>query len=229
MITKESKQEIEVLNTVFDTCDIDFENGKYFFKELLELKNITEKGEDLLTHTLNCLKIYKENVHKHFNVKDDYGYIFNFSTMMAILLHDVGKISTMRMSAMGSPYFPQHEVESGKIVKNYIPNKFSNIFSSIDLENIYFLVRNHMNMYKFSKVDAPKREELMSHNSFPDLLMLHKCCVESKTRRGDNNWSEAKNLEEIEAAFKKRGKKKGKVTDVKTEEPSSKFDKFLCP
>jgi CRISPR/Cas system-associated endonuclease Cas3-HD len=147
--------------------------------------------------------------------------------MMALIFHDIGKIPSERTSALGSSYFPKHEVDSAKMVKSYLPKKFPNYFTPIDIENIHFLVRNHMNMYTFFKMDKIKHKELFSNIYFSHLTLLHKCCIEAKGLRGDKTYLDLENLKAIEKKYSDYIYSLKNKNINREDKPKSKLDKFI--
>lgn len=111
-------------------------------------------------HTLRCLKCVKTP---------------NKNLIMAILLHDTGKLKTMEKKK-NKPSFPNHSSMSGLIAKKVL-KRFH--YKREDIDEILFLVENHMKLNTLDKLPEGKRKTLLTSPYFPNLMELYRADLES--------------------------------------------------
>jgi tRNA nucleotidyltransferase/poly(A) polymerase len=110
-------------------------------------------------HTLRCLKCVKKP---------------NPNLMLAILLHDTGKATTM---TEGNGFrFPRHSMESRRIAGRVL-HRFG--VGDEDREEIMFLVQNHMMLNGIERRPESFQKKLFSSSYFPNLLELYRADIES--------------------------------------------------
>jgi tRNA nucleotidyltransferase/poly(A) polymerase len=110
-------------------------------------------------HTLRCLACVKKP---------------NPNLMLAILLHDTGKATTM---SEGNGFrFPKHSVEGGRIAERVL-RRFG--VDEEDREEILFLVQNHMVLNGIERRPESFQKKLFSSPYFPNLLELYRADIES--------------------------------------------------
>ena len=132
--------------------------------ELIRLKQVYHDKDhhpegDAFHHTLRCLGCVKEP---------------NKNLMMAILLHDLGKATTMNG---GNGYrFPNHANESRKIADSVL-RRWQ--FDDDDREEILYLVQNHMMINGIERRPEGFQNRFFSSPYFPNLLELYRADVES--------------------------------------------------
>jgi poly(A) polymerase len=85
----------------------------------------------------------------------------------AALLHDTGKLHTARLNKHGRISFPGHEQVSERIASTLLVDKSF-------VNDVCFLVRNHMRMHVFMEMRESKRDALVEDSRFGELLCLHK-------------------------------------------------------
>jgi len=110
-------------------------------------------------HTLQCMKFVKKP---------------NKNLMMAILLHDTGKATTMSMRTMHR--FPNHAYES-KVISRDILRRFH--FEGRDRDEILFLVDNHMILNGVDRLPQHVLRKIFTSPYFPNLLELYRADIES--------------------------------------------------
>jgi len=110
-------------------------------------------------HTLQCMKFVKKP---------------NKNLMMAILLHDTGKATTMSMRTENR--FPNHAYES-KVISRDILRRFH--FEGRDRDEILFLVDNHMILNGVDRLPQHVLRKIFTSPYFPNLLELYRADIES--------------------------------------------------
>jgi CRISPR/Cas system-associated endonuclease Cas3-HD len=95
--------------------------------------------------------------------------------MMAVLLHDTGKAVTLT-SRKKRKLFPNHSSASTQISKNVL-RRFS--FTGEEMEEIFFLVRNHMILDAIDRLPETRLRRLFLSPYFPNLLELYRADLES--------------------------------------------------
>jgi len=111
-------------------------------------------------HTLECVKCVKKP---------------NRTLMMAILLHDTGKAVTLAEREKHKP-FPNHSSESGRIARGVL-QRFG--FPIKEIEEIEFLVRNHMILNAIDRLPEKRCRDLFISPFFPNLLELYRADLQS--------------------------------------------------
>jgi tRNA nucleotidyltransferase/poly(A) polymerase len=135
-----------------------------FLPELVRLKQVYHDKDhhpegDAFNHTLRCLGCVKEP---------------NQNLMIAILLHDLGKATTMND---GNGFrFPNHATESRKIAERVLRRWR---FNEEDKKEILYLVQNHMMINGVERRPERFQHRFFSSPYFPNLLELYRADVES--------------------------------------------------
>ncbi len=162
----EALLEILVSKRSFDALYLLDEWGvlEVLLPEVASLKNVEHDKDhhpegDGFRHTLRCLQCVKRQ---------------DKNLMMAVLLHDTGKASTYSRRN-GSP-FPNHAGES-KMIARKVLRRFN--FDNRDMEEILFLVGNHMIISGIHSLPDKRRREIFSSPYFPNLLELYRADIES--------------------------------------------------
>jgi HD superfamily phosphohydrolase len=90
--------------------------------------------------------------------------------LWAILLHDIGKAPTFSRGEDGEAHYYDHEhIGAEMFLSDIAPRlKFSNTFQ----EKIYFLIQEHLRLFKIPQMRKLKARTLMMHPYFPLLLKL---------------------------------------------------------
>ncbi len=145
--------------------------------ELSRLKDVEHDKDhhpegDAFRHTLRCLQCVKKQ---------------DRNLMMAILLHDTGKARTYSRGN-GSP-FPNHAGESKKIARNVL-RRFNFVYR--DMQEILFLVENHMIIGGIHSLPDKRRREIFSSPYFPNLLELYRADIESGFHAMNDYYNAAK-------------------------------------
>jgi len=109
------------------------------------------EGATVFDHILKCLEIARTN---------------DFTTLMAILLHDVGKGVTFSEDSTGIHYY-RHE-RAGKLIAEDILNRLK--FSTFQKEAILFAVKNHMKFNHILDMRPSKIIKLLDSPYFDILL-----------------------------------------------------------
>ncbi len=137
---------------------------EHILPEVTALKEVSHDKDhhpegDGFHHTMRCLKCLKKP---------------DRNLMMAALLHDTGKVGTRTRN--GGFRFPNHSNESRKIAERIL-RRF--LFSREDIEEISFLVGNHMVLNGVKRMGPAARDRLFSSPYFPKLLELYRADIES--------------------------------------------------
>jgi len=111
-------------------------------------------------HTLECMRCVKKPTK---------------TLMMAVLLHDTGKAVTLTSRKKHKP-FPNHSSASTQISKNVL-RRFS--FTGEEMEEIFFLVRNHMILDAIDRLPETRLRRLFLSPYFPNLLELYRADLQS--------------------------------------------------
>jgi tRNA nucleotidyltransferase/poly(A) polymerase len=150
---------------------------KPLLPELVRLKEVYHDKDhhpegNAFTHTLRCLACVKEP---------------NKNLMMAILLHDIGKATTMNN---GNGFrFPNHAHESMKIADRVLRRLY---FNEKDREEVLYLIRNHMMINGIEKRPESFQNKFFSSPYFPNLLELYRADVESTYTHVNNYYQVAR-------------------------------------
>jgi len=167
-----SKRAFESLS-LLDDCGV----LEALLPEVFRLKDVEHDKDhhpegNAFLHTLRCLQCVKRQ---------------DKNLMMAILLHDTGKASTFNRGN-GSP-FPNHAEESKKIARNVL-RRFN--FDYRDMEEILFLVENHMIIGGIHSLPDKRCREIFSSPYFPNLLELYRADIESGFHAMNDYYNAAK-------------------------------------
>jgi tRNA nucleotidyltransferase/poly(A) polymerase len=154
------------------------------FPELTQLKEIDQDKEhhpegNVFFHTLHCLKCVKKP---------------NKNLMMAILLHDAGKALTKENGKSPSP-FPEHSSAS-KLIARRVLNRF--FFSDKDMDEVLFLVRNHMILGSVDRLSGGRLKKLFGSPYIQNLLELYRADIESGYHPSDKYYNVARKYREFQ-------------------------------
>ncbi len=158
---------------------------EHLLPELARLKDVCHDKDhhpegNAFAHTLRCLACVKEP---------------NSNLMMAILLHDIGKATTMNN---GNGFrFPNHAHESMKIAEGVL-RRFR--FTEKNREEVLYLVRNHMMINGIEKRPESFQKKFFSSPYFPNLLELYRADVES-------TYTHVKNYYQVARLYRKMMRK----------------------
>lgn len=142
--------------------------------EIAALRDVTHSKEfhpegDVWDHTLETFRYRKTR---------------DLAVSLALLLHDVGK--PVAPSQEGRR-FDQHAEIGARIAEQFLKRLR---FQSPLLENVVFLVHNHMLPGALAALPLYRTERFMSSDLFPDLLEVYRCDL-SSTFRGPDGYYEA--------------------------------------
>jgi len=155
--------------------------------ELVRLKEVYHDKDhhpegNAFTHTLRCLACVKEP---------------NKNLMMAILLHDLGKATTI--SSGNGFRFPDHANESRKIADRVL-RRWQ--FDEEDRKEILYLVQNHMMINGIERRPEGFQNKFFSSPFFPNLLELYRADVESTYTHVKNYYQVARLYRKIKRKMK---------------------------
>jgi len=123
---------------------------------------------DVMTHTLLMLR--------HMSLP-------TVELAWSILLHDIGKVATLTVGNDGIPHFYGHE-DVGADMAEAILKRLR--FSCRETATIVHAVRNHMRFAHVDRMRPSTRKRLMSDDTFPLELELHRIdCVSSNMLLGN--------------------------------------------
>jgi len=133
--------------------------------ELTELKYVNQDKDhhpegNAFWHTLNCLKCIKKP---------------DKNLMMATLLHDTGKAKTQTIKR-NHKAFPDHSIASKLITKDVLKRFY---FRKEDIDEVLFLVENHMMLCSYKKLPENILKRLFSSPYFQNLLELYRADLKS--------------------------------------------------
>jgi tRNA nucleotidyltransferase/poly(A) polymerase len=154
---------------------------EYILPEVLQLKDFQHSPEHHpeggpLIHTIEALKTYKGN-----------DSITNF----AILLHDIGKGRTYKLSDKGTHSYHGHAEESGKMVEE-IGKRLK--MDNKTIEAIKFAVENHMKVSEIPKMNNSTIAQLIKSPYFNILMDTAKADWMARgSLYNDNDWQEVLN------------------------------------
>jgi len=129
-------------------------------------------------HTLECVKFVKKP---------------NRALMMAILLHDTGKAIALSDREKHKP-FPNHSSKSGKIARGVL-QRFD--FSPGEVEEIQFLVRNHMILNAIDRLPEARLRKLFLSPYFPNLLELYRADLQSGYHSAESYYQASRSYREF--------------------------------
>ncbi|MCF7791611.1 MAG: CCA tRNA nucleotidyltransferase [Victivallales bacterium] len=101
----------------------------------------------------------------------------------SVLLHDVGKASTMHIDKTGKPCFHCHDAR-GTEIAGYVLKRFR--FSNESIRRICTAVKNHMKFANAAKMKTSKIQRMMTAKTFPMELELHRLDVYSSNKKFDS-------------------------------------------
>lgn len=151
--------------------------------EITALKGVNQdkdhhpEGNGFL-HTLLCLKCVKRP---------------NRNLMMAILLHDTGKVVTQENGRSTMP-FPEHSSAS-KLIGRKVLRRFH--FNKDNTEEVLFLVRHHMILGAIGRLPEGRIKRLFQSPYFPNLLELYRADIESGYHDTDNYYRASRRYREF--------------------------------
>ena len=120
---------------------------------------------DVFTHTELMLRNAGKNL------------VNNKVLAWAIILHDIGKPATFAINEHGRITAHGHAEVGSKMAREILENLR---FDSKTLEQIVWLVDNHMRMFDVQKMKQATRMKLIANENFDNLLELHRLdCVSS--------------------------------------------------
>lgn len=90
-------------------------------------------------------------------------------TLWAAVLHDIGKPGTFEMSPNGMISANGHEILGVQIAREFLTEYD---VAKKDIEEICFLVENHMRIKKIKKMPKYEREQLLAHPLIKKLIIL---------------------------------------------------------
>jgi len=133
--------------------------------ELSMLKNVNQDKDhhpegNAFWHTLKCLRCVKKP---------------NKNLMISVLLHDIGK-APAETKKKNNTTFPDHSSIS-KIIAKKILKRF--YFSKEDIDEVLFLIENHMIFSTYKKFPKNKIKKIFSSPYFQNLLELYRADLES--------------------------------------------------
>ena len=136
--------------------------------EVLEscLGNKHHQEGDVWIHTKMCLQ-EMNHILKRENIEHEDEKLL---LLWAILLHDIGKAPTFSRGEDGEAHYYDHErIGAEMFLQDIAPRlKFSNTFQ----DTIYFLIEEHLRLFKIPQMRKLKTRTLMMHPYFPLLLKL---------------------------------------------------------
>jgi len=154
---------------------------EYILPEVLQLKDFQHSPEHHpeggpLQHTIEALKTYKGN-----------DPIVNFS----ILLHDIGKSQTYKLSDKGTHSYHGHAEQSGKMVEE-IGKRLNMKIKTV--EAIKFASENHMKVSEIPKMNNSTIAQLMKSPYFDILMQTAKADWMARgSLYKDEDWQEVLN------------------------------------
>jgi poly(A) polymerase len=124
------------------------------------------------------------NVWKHTLETFRYRKTYDLRLSLGLLLHDVGKPLS---ASSGSRRFNGHAEVGARAARKFLEHRG---FDKLFIEDIYYLVKNHMLPAALPRLPLVKTREILESPLFPTLLELYRC-DESSSFKGLDGYYES--------------------------------------